>query len=48
MITFAPRLILNRGAELNWQGHDHLTPLGAAIRSGDPELIAWLRNQGAT
>ena len=39
--------LLGCGAELNWAGHDHLTPLGAALRNGNPEVSAWLRSQGA-
>lgn len=40
--------LLARGAELNWIGHDQLTPLDAALRSSATELAAWLRHQGAT
>lgn len=39
--------LLGRGADLNWIGHDHLTPLDAATRSGATELVEWLRNQSA-
>lgn len=44
----AARRLLDRGAEVNWVGHDHLTPLDAAVRNGQAdELVAWLRNRGA-
>jgi uncharacterized protein len=39
--------LLKRGAELNWVGHDGLTPLDAASRSEADSLVAWLRRQGA-
>jgi uncharacterized protein len=39
--------LLARGAALNWVGHDALSPLDAADRSGAPELVRWLRSQGA-
>jgi ankyrin repeat protein len=39
--------LLNRGADLNWVGHDGLTPLDAARRSGADELVVWLRDRGA-
>lgn len=43
----AAELLLSRGAELNWIGHDGLTPLDAAVRHGAaPELVAWLRERG--
>ena len=43
----AAQYLLRRGANLNWVGHDHLTPLDAAARNGNSELVAWLRSQGA-
>jgi len=43
----AAQYLLRHGANLNWVGHDHLTPLDAAARNGNPELVAWLRSQGA-
>ena len=43
----AARYLLSRGANPNWVGHDHLTPLDAAARNGNAELVAWLRSQGA-
>ena len=39
--------LLERGADLDWVGHDGLTPLGAAERSGAHELARWLRSRGA-
>jgi len=39
--------LLNRGADLNWVGHDNLTPLDATLRSEVQELAEWLRTQGA-
>ena len=39
--------LLARGADLNWVGHDGLTPLDTAVRNGNPELIEWLRGHGA-
>ena len=41
----AAQLLLTRGANLNWVGHDHLTPLDAAARNGNRELVEWLRSQ---
>lgn len=38
--------LLNRGADLNWIGHDGLTPLDAARRSGAVALVEWLDAQG--
>jgi len=40
--------LLAKGANLNWIGHDHLTPLGAAKRNGNPELLNWLQSQTPT
>lgn len=39
--------LLDRGADLNWIGHDALTPLAAATRRGAAELAAHLRAKGA-
>ncbi len=39
--------LLGCDAELNRIGHDHKTPLDAAIESGDAALISWLRARGA-
>jgi hypothetical protein len=41
----AAELLLNRGADPTWVGHDDLTPAAAAGRSGAHELAAWLREQ---
>jgi hypothetical protein len=41
------RYLLAQGAELNWVGHNQLTPLDAAVRNGHDEVIAWLRAEGA-
>ena len=38
-------LVLARGADPAWVGHDALTASAAAERSGAPELAAWLRDQ---
>lgn len=43
----AARCLLEHGADLNWVGHDTLTPLGAALRNGNNELVEWLRSKGA-
>ena len=45
--TTAAEYLLRRGADLNWVGHDGLTPLDAAARSGARELVGWLRDRGA-
>jgi len=39
--------LLAEGAELNWIGHDHKTPLDAAHDSGAADLIEWLVACGA-
>ena len=43
----AAQRLLESGADINWIGHDHLTPLDAAIRGDAAELAEWLRSQGA-
>jgi ankyrin repeat protein len=43
----AAQYLLERGADLKWVGHDRLTPLDAAARSGASELVEWLRTRGA-
>jgi ankyrin repeat protein len=43
----AAQYLLAHGADLNWVGYDGLTPLGAATRNGNEELVSWLRAQGA-
>ncbi|HEX6640615.1 MAG TPA: ankyrin repeat domain-containing protein, partial [Thermoanaerobaculia bacterium] len=40
--------LLQRGADLNWIGYDHRTPLDVARESGAVQLIDWLLEQGAT
>ncbi|HUE12614.1 MAG TPA: ankyrin repeat domain-containing protein [Planctomycetaceae bacterium] len=39
--------LLGRGADINWIGHDKLTPFDTARRSEAHELVAWLVDQGA-
>lgn len=39
--------LLENGADLNWVGYDHKTPLDAANETGATELVQWLRDQGA-
>jgi ankyrin repeat protein len=39
--------LLERGADIDWIGHDGLTPLDAAARSNAPALADWLRARGA-
>ncbi len=39
--------LLAHGADLNWVGHDHKTPLDAAHDSGAADLIEWLVARGA-
>ncbi len=36
--------LLERGADVNWIGWDHKTPLQAAEESGNAEFVAWLRS----
>ena len=43
----AAEYLLERDADINWVGHDGLTPLDAALRSGARELAEWLRARGA-
>jgi len=45
--TEAAWYLLARGADLNWVGYDSLTPLDAAIRNGNEELVTRLRSEGA-
>lgn len=40
-------VLLGRGADVNWVGHDELTPLDTALRGGAHELADWLRAGGA-
>ncbi|HEV7766800.1 MAG TPA: ankyrin repeat domain-containing protein [Thermoanaerobaculia bacterium] len=39
--------LLQQGAELNWIGYDHRTPLQVARESGVTALVDWLLEQGA-
>ena len=39
--------LLDRGADLNWVGHDRKTPCDVAQASGDANLVGWLRARGA-
>jgi ankyrin repeat protein len=39
--------LVERGADLNWVGHDGHSPLDAANRSGATDLVRWLRSEGA-
>jgi ankyrin repeat protein len=39
--------LLERGADVNWIGHDAKTPLDVAQESGQDALIQWLRARGA-
>lgn len=41
----ATRLLVAAGADLDWVGHDDLTPRAAAMASGNDELIGWLRSR---
>jgi ankyrin repeat protein len=43
----AARYLLAEGADLNWVGHNHLTPLDVAVRKRHEEVISWLRAEGA-
>ncbi|MBB4751782.1 ankyrin repeat domain-containing protein [Actinoplanes lobatus] len=44
----AARFLLDRGADLDWIPRwENLTPLDAAIRGGDADVIAWLHERGA-
>lgn len=38
----AAALLLERGADVGWVGHDQRTPLDAAKQSGSQDLVAWL------
>ncbi len=39
--------LVGKGANINWVGWDHIAPLDGARQSGNQDLVAWLRNQGA-
>lgn len=40
----AARQLVAAGADLEWVGHDGLTPRAAGLASGDDELVAWLHS----
>ena len=40
-------VLLERGADINWLGHDQQTPYDAAQECGDGMLHEWLRSHGA-
>jgi len=42
----AAMYLRHRGANLNWVGHDGLTPLDAARRAGAEDVASWLANVG--
>lgn len=46
--TKTAAVLLERGADINWIGHDDLTPLEAARRAHATNLEAWLEERGAT
>jgi ankyrin repeat protein len=39
--------LAGKGANINWVGWDKIAPLDGALQSGNQDLVAWLRNQGA-
>ncbi len=41
----AARALVERGAEIDWLGYDDLTSRQAGMKSGNSEMIAWLRTQ---
>jgi len=43
----AAQRLLESGADINWVGHDDLTPLDAAMRGDAHQLAEWLRSRGA-
>lgn len=43
----AAQYLTARGANINWVGWDNIAPLDGAQQSGNQELVAWLRTQGA-
>ncbi len=42
----AAQFLVERGADVKWVGHDGLTGLGAARRSGADRVVAWLESLG--
>ncbi|MBM3792928.1 MAG: ankyrin repeat domain-containing protein [Acidobacteria bacterium] len=43
----AVKYLVEKGADINWLGWDHLMPIDCALQSGKAELVAWLRARGA-
>jgi ankyrin repeat protein len=43
----AAQYLTGKGANINWVGWDKIAPLDGAQQSGNQDLVAWLRNQGA-
>lgn len=43
----AAQCLVGKGANINWVGWDKIAPLDGAQQSGNQDLVAWLRNQGA-
>jgi ankyrin repeat protein len=43
----ATEFFLQHGGDIDWVGHDRLTPLDATRRAGADGLAAWLRDHGA-
>jgi uncharacterized protein len=41
------RYLIEKGANFNWVGWDKIAPFDGAQQSGNQDLVAWLRNQGA-
>lgn len=41
-------VLLEHGADIDWIGYDGLSPLGAAQRSGFPDVAQWLEQHGAS
>ena len=41
------QILLDRGADINWIGYDHKTPLDAALESRADDLVQMLRSRGA-
>jgi ankyrin repeat protein len=39
--------LTGEGANINWVGWDKIAPLDGALQSGNQDLVAWLRKQGA-
>ncbi|MGH2780326.1 MAG: ankyrin repeat domain-containing protein, partial [Thermoleophilaceae bacterium] len=39
--------LLDQGADINWIGHDNLTPIEAAVRSDAYHVVVWLQARGA-